>query len=150
MVDGQIQEFNSLCTYMQQFGPDQFLEAISDFHLLLFITTMDMLPMKDHMSPLLEAIRQNDRQKALEWARSEHWATVEQLISATTASAPLASQSVSFGNDGSSSAGPGVGIGVGTGSSVNAAATQPLWTCPHCTFLNPAELGSCEMCSLPR
>ncbi|XP_057323162.1 nuclear protein localization protein 4 homolog isoform X2 [Microplitis mediator] len=150
LVDGQIQEFNSLCTYMQQFGPDQFLEAISDFHLLLFITTMDMLPMKDHMSPLLEAIRQNDRQKALEWARSEHWATVEQLISATTASAPLASQSVSFGNDGSSSAGAGVGIGVGTGSNVNAASTQPLWTCPHCTFLNPAELGSCEMCSLPR
>ena len=46
MVDSQVQEFNSLCSYMQQFNPDQFFEAISDFHLLLFIATMDMLPMK--------------------------------------------------------------------------------------------------------
>lgn len=46
MIEGQIQEFNSLCSYMQQFNPDQFLEAMSDFHLLIFIATMDMLPMK--------------------------------------------------------------------------------------------------------
>jgi hypothetical protein len=31
---------------MQQFNADQFLEATSDFHLLLFIATMDMYPMK--------------------------------------------------------------------------------------------------------
>lgn len=31
---------------MQQFNSDQFLEATSDFHLLLFIATMDMYPMK--------------------------------------------------------------------------------------------------------
>lgn len=45
-MDGQVQEFDSLCSYMQQFNPDQFLEAVSDFHLLLFIATMDMLPLK--------------------------------------------------------------------------------------------------------
>ena len=31
---------------MQQFTSEQFLEAVSDFHVLLFISTMDMLPMK--------------------------------------------------------------------------------------------------------
>lgn len=46
LVDGQVQEFSSLCSYMQQFNQDEFLEAASDFHLLLFIATMDMLPMK--------------------------------------------------------------------------------------------------------
>lgn len=45
-IDGQIQEFNSLCSYMQQFTKEQFLEAVSDFHLLIFIATMDMFPMK--------------------------------------------------------------------------------------------------------
>ncbi|XP_051158551.1 nuclear protein localization protein 4 homolog [Leptopilina boulardi] len=151
LVDGQVQEFDSLCTYMQQFNPDQFLEAVSDFHLLLFITTMDMLPLKDHMAPLLEAIRTNDRQKATKWAHSEHWATVEQLISATAASSH-SSPGVTFGNtthSSSSSGIGGIGIGVGPGP-VNPPPEQPLWTCPHCTFLNPGELSSCEMCSLPR
>ncbi|KAK0173737.1 hypothetical protein PV328_006888 [Microctonus aethiopoides] len=153
MIDNQIQEFSSLCTYMQQFGPDQFLEAVSDFHLLLFISTMDMLPMKDHMPLLLEAIKSNDRQKALEWAKSEHWATVEQLISATTASSPLSSNTMAFGSDSMGSISSdiaGVGINDRPGTNLNAAPNQPLWTCPHCTFLNPAELGSCEMCNLPR
>ncbi|XP_034939345.1 nuclear protein localization protein 4 homolog isoform X2 [Chelonus insularis] len=151
LVDGQVQDFDSLCTYMQQFGSDQFLEAISDFHLLLFIATMDMLPMKDHMAPLLEAIRLNDSEKARNWARSEHWATVEQLISATAASSSLSSPTVTFGNDtmrATSSAFGADGTNVGTGS--GPASNQPLWTCPYCTFLNQAELGSCEMCSLPR
>lgn len=46
LIDGQIQEFSSLCSYMQQFSKEQFLEAVSDFHLLIFIATMDMFPMK--------------------------------------------------------------------------------------------------------
>lgn len=46
LLDGHVQEFHSLCTYMKQFSPDQFLEAMSDFHLLLFIASMDIVPMK--------------------------------------------------------------------------------------------------------
>ncbi|KAG7209634.1 hypothetical protein KM043_011281 [Ampulex compressa] len=151
LVDGQVQEFSSLCTYMQQFNPDQFLEATSDFHLLLFIATMDMLPMKDHMMPLLEAVRDKDKQKALEWAHSEHWATVEQLISATTAT--RVHSQTSFGSGSrvlSSSAIGGSGTGARAEAAVNSPPDQPLWTCPHCTFLNPADLTMCEMCSLPR
>lgn len=152
LVDGQVQEFGSLCTYMQQFSPDQFLESVSDFHLLLFIATMDMLPMKNHMASLLEAIRTNDREKALDWARSEHWATVEQLISATMATTPHSSRGAVFGNISrtSISSTAGVGIDVGMGSVVNSAEEQSLWTCPHCTFLNPTDLATCDMCNLPR
>ncbi|KAL1130825.1 hypothetical protein AAG570_012066, partial [Ranatra chinensis] len=66
MLDRHIQDFNALSTYLRQFSPDQFLSAVSDFHLLLYIATMDMLPMK-----------------ALDWAGSEHWATVEQLVASS-------------------------------------------------------------------
>ncbi|XP_043280769.1 nuclear protein localization protein 4 homolog [Venturia canescens] len=157
LVYGQVQEFGSLCTYIRQFSMDQFFEAVSDFHVLLFIATMDMLPMKDHMVPLMEAIRNNDREKANEWAKSEHWATVEQLISATsTASSSSASQggligSASNASSSSSAVGGVPGVGVGTsGDLQNQPANQSLWTCSYCTFLNPAALATCEMCSLPR
>ncbi|XP_025602595.2 nuclear protein localization protein 4 homolog isoform X4 [Athalia rosae] len=150
LVDGQVQVFSSLCTYMQQFTPDQFLEAVSDFHLLLFIATMDMLPMKDHMAPLLSAIRSGNREQALEWARSEHWATVEQLISATSTS-PHTSRGIAFSNSpGASVSTVGVGTGAGNGAAVNPIPEQSLWTCRHCTFINSADLATCDMCSLPR
>ncbi|XP_012147507.1 nuclear protein localization 4 isoform X1 [Megachile rotundata] len=152
LVDGQVQEFSSLCSYMQQFNQDEFLEAVSDFHLLLFIATMDMLPMKDHMTPLLEAVRSKDKEKAIEWARSEHWATVEQLISATTATTLHSSQSSLDSNSRMSS--PVLvgesGIGVGTEPMANPPPNQTLWTCSHCTFLNAADFAMCEMCGLPR
>ncbi|KAF3423643.1 hypothetical protein E2986_11263 [Frieseomelitta varia] len=149
LIDGQIQEFSSLCSYMQQFSKEQFLEAVSDFHLLIFIATMDMFPMKDHMLPLLEAIRTKDREKAVEWSCSEQWATVEQLISETTASTSQPTFDTSSRI--SSSALPeGSGIAVGTDPIVNSPPDQRLWTCSHCTFLNAADFAMCEMCGLPR
>ncbi|KAJ8683153.1 hypothetical protein QAD02_018945 [Eretmocerus hayati] len=148
LIDGQFQEFNSLSNYMQQFRSDQFLEAISDFHLLIFIASMDTLPLKDHMSPLLEAIRTNDRQKANEWASSEHWATVEQLISASSAG-PSTHNSM-YSPDPPNPASNASGVEIGPGPPDNAGAEQALWTCSHCTFLNPAEINTCDMCSLPR
>lgn len=134
---------------MQQFNPDEFLNAISDFHLLLFIATMDMLPMMEHMDILLDAIKLNDNDKAIEWSKSEHWATVEQLINATTSSSNVTNQTSGVHSRSSSSSGIGTGIDVGP-TNANGSANQPLWTCPHCTFLNPADIGTCEMCSLPR
>lgn len=88
LVDGHIQDFNALTQYMSQFTPNQFLSAVSDFHLLLYIATMEMLPMQEYMGPLLQAVRNRDNDAALEWSRSEHWATVEQLIAATNTSPP--------------------------------------------------------------
>ncbi|XP_058797778.1 nuclear protein localization protein 4 homolog isoform X2 [Phymastichus coffea] len=150
LIDGQVQEFSSLCTYMQQFSPDQFLEAMSDFHLLIFIACMEMLPLKDHMDPLFEAICTKDRQKAASWSCSEHWATVEQLISATSSAGP-SSRSTMFGNDSSGLTSRGVGTSsTRSVPSDDSRAEQTLWTCSHCTFLNPADISTCDMCSLPR
>lgn len=79
------------------------------------------------MGPLLTAVRNRDREAALEWSNSEIWATVEQLIDASRDSAA------------GSSSRPAAGRVVGGE-----------WTCPHCTFLNPSNLTACDMCNLPR
>lgn len=83
-IEGHIQDFNALSTYLRQFNGHQFLEAMSDFHLLIYISTMDALPMKNTMKPLLESIRTKNTTLANEWARSEQWSTVEQLILANS------------------------------------------------------------------
>lgn len=84
LLDGHIQDFNALSQYLSQFTKDEFLTSMSDFHLLLYIATMEMLPMREYMGPLLQAIREKDANAAIEWSRSEHWATVEQLIVASS------------------------------------------------------------------
>ena len=40
------QDFNALVRYLNQFSPDEFLSAMSNFHLLVFLATCDMLPLK--------------------------------------------------------------------------------------------------------
>ena len=46
MVQGHLQDFGTLSSYMRQFTDDQFLLAMSDFHVLLYIAAMDMLPLR--------------------------------------------------------------------------------------------------------
>jgi len=92
MVDGHIQDFAALTTYLAQFSRERFLDAASDFHFLLYIATMDILPMKDVMGPLLEAVKQRDTDAAAEWAGADHWANLEQMIAASDSSPPLAPQ----------------------------------------------------------
>lgn len=100
------------------------------------------------MGPLLEAVRTQNSGAAQEWANSEHWATVEQLIVASSASSspPPRMHNSSFSSSTSlpSSRSSGSGIGV---SSVQETVG---WTCNHCTFFNPTDLTTCEMCRLPR
>ncbi|XP_049775700.1 nuclear protein localization protein 4 homolog [Schistocerca cancellata] len=149
LVDGHIQDFNTLSNYLQQFSPDQFLNAVSDFHFLLYISTMDMLPMKEYMGPLLEAVRTQNSEMARDWARSEHWATVEQLIAASSLSPPSSRpQSSTFTS-------PLTAPAASAAATAAMPSSPPMhedagWTCSHCTFLNPTELSSCEMCQLPR
>lgn len=111
------------------------------------------------MGPILEAVRTRNSEQAQDWSHSDYWATVEQLIAASLSSPPQSRpQSVAFAGMGA----VGGGVEPGTDSSENGlvrgndhpvtsqAGPGPLWTCPHCTYLNSSELVSCEMCSLPR
>ncbi|GAB6020267.1 hypothetical protein CHUAL_002985 [Chamberlinius hualienensis] len=125
MLDGHIQDFSRLAVYLKQFPPDQFLQAISDFHLLIYLASMDMLPMRDSMCPLLEAVRSKDVEKALEWSNSDCWKTLEELLNSD-------------------------GMLPSTSSGLSDDAAEQLWTCAHCTYLNPSNCNYCEMCALPR
>lgn len=83
LLDKHIQDFNAFSNYMRQFSSDQFILAVSDFHVLLYIATMEMLPMKEYIGPLIKAIRERDEVAATEWSRSEHWATIMELVAAS-------------------------------------------------------------------
>lgn len=85
-IDGQLQDFNALSAYISKWGATEFLEAISDFHLLLYLSCMDMLPMKSSMGPLLEAVRTKDYALAMQWKEQDVWSTLETLITASSSS----------------------------------------------------------------
>lgn len=127
MVDGHIQDFQSLVAYLQQFPNERFLDAASDFHFLIYIATMDMLPLKDCIYPLLEAVKTKDAGLAKEWAKSDNWATLEQLMAAQ-----------------------GMSAGASPPSSASFSGNNSLWTCIHCTYLNHPTHSVCEICGLPR
>lgn len=43
---------SSLASYLNQFPRQRFLQAASDFHFLLYIATMDMLPLWVIITPI--------------------------------------------------------------------------------------------------
>ncbi|KAG8231754.1 hypothetical protein J437_LFUL012033 [Ladona fulva] len=158
LVDGHIQDFNALSTYLSQFGEGEFLKAVSDFHFLLYISIMEMLPLKEYIGPLLESVKSKDEEKARDWAQSEHWATVEQLIAASSHSGGPSSPStgpstnfpssrVTFANVGDEGAVGGGPVPPTLGPTLP---SGTMWTCRHCTFLNQPQLSNCDICSLPR
>uniref|UniRef100_A0A1Q3G1Y1 Nuclear protein localization protein 4 homolog n=1 Tax=Culex tarsalis TaxID=7177 RepID=A0A1Q3G1Y1_CULTA len=130
LIDGHIQDFSALSDYLARSRSMDFLDAMSDFHLLLFLYRMDMLPMKAQMGPLLEAVRAKDKTIANEWKNQEVWRTLEQLISA-------------YSHNDDSSMSNDVEF-------VSAGEAEQNWTCSHCTFINSRELPTCEICNLPR
>ncbi|XP_078317027.1 nuclear protein localization protein 4 homolog [Crassostrea virginica] len=134
---GETQDYTSLSSYLQQFPPDRFLEAISDFHLLVFLTTSDMIPLNlDTIAPLLEAVKTNNVDKAFHFKKCQEWATVEEIMAAHETS-PRVHRETSYVGPNASPLPP---IGSGAG----------LWTCAHCTYLNVPEKTACDMCSLPK
>lgn len=84
MIDGHLQDFHSLSAYLSKWAPEDFLDTISDFHLLLYLSRMDMLPMKESIGPLLAAVRSKNTEQAFEWKEQEIWRTLETLIQASS------------------------------------------------------------------
>ncbi|XP_060146300.1 nuclear protein localization protein 4 homolog isoform X3 [Globicephala melas] len=130
-VLGETQDFHSLATYLSQNTSSVFLDTISDFHLLLFLVTNDVMPLQDSISLLLEAVRTRNEELAQTWKKSEQWATIEQLCSTVGVQLPGLHEYGAVG---------------GSAHTTSAA----MWACQHCTFMNQPGTGHCEMCSLPR
>uniref|UniRef100_A0A3B4TKD8 NPL4 homolog, ubiquitin recognition factor n=1 Tax=Seriola dumerili TaxID=41447 RepID=A0A3B4TKD8_SERDU len=129
---GETQDFHSLATYLSQCTTTAFLDIVSDFHLLLFLVTNEVMPLRDSIGLLLDAVKSSNEDLAQTWKKSEQWATIEQLCS-------------TVGGQPSSS----LGYGAMGGPSVPATSSA-MWSCLHCTFMNQPGTEHCEMCSLPR
>lgn len=124
---GEIQDFHSLSQYLSRQPRSNFLSALSDFHLLLFLATCDMLPLKDCIGTLLEAVKTSDGGLALDWSKSEEWATVEEMIKTQDE----------------------VPEGMSSHENSVSGHKNSQWTCGHCTFINQSVNNACEMCGLP-
>lgn len=61
-----------------------FPQAVSDFHFLLYLSRMDMLPIKPIIGDLLQAIRRQDAAAVQLWKAHEVWSTLETLITASS------------------------------------------------------------------
>ncbi|MEQ2187225.1 Nuclear protein localization protein 4 [Goodea atripinnis] len=125
-------DFHSLATYLSQCSSVSFLDIVSDFHLLLFLVTNEVMPLRDSIGLLLDAVKTSNEQLAQTWKKSEQWATIEQLCS-TEGGQP----SSSLGYE--AMGGPAV-----------PASSAAMWSCLHCTFMNQPGTEHCEICSLPR
>lgn len=142
-IQGHIQDFTSLSGYLSQFkNEDGFLDAIKDFHLLVYLSTMDMISFKNDLDELLRAIKAEDKRKVLEWSKNENWQTLEQLIEAQKLSnaqpLPASVNSVPHSNS------------VGAEGMTDSSASEQKWSCQHCTFENTSRgAKTCAMCSLP-
>lgn len=76
----EILDFGSLQSYLNQFDLNsQFIEAISDFHLLIYLRHQEIVPINESLSPLLKAIAAKDGLSILSWRECEQWRTIEQL-----------------------------------------------------------------------
>uniref|UniRef100_A0A4W4DRQ4 Nuclear protein localization protein 4 homolog n=1 Tax=Electrophorus electricus TaxID=8005 RepID=A0A4W4DRQ4_ELEEL len=129
---GETQDFHSLATYLSQCSSSSsFLDIVSDFHLLIFLVTNDVMPLRDSIGLLLEAVKTSNEELAQTWKKSEQWATIEQLCS-TVGGQQAGSLDYAMG-------GPSV-----------PASSSVMWSCVHCTFMNQPGTEHCEMCSLPR
>uniref|UniRef100_A0A3Q3LW01 Nuclear protein localization protein 4 homolog n=1 Tax=Mastacembelus armatus TaxID=205130 RepID=A0A3Q3LW01_9TELE len=126
------QDFHSLATYLSQCTSTAFLDIVSDFHLLLFLVTNEVMPLRDSIGLLLDAVKTSNEDLAQTWKKSEQWATIEQLCG-TVGGQP--SSSLGYGAMG----GPSVPV-----------SSSAMWSCLHCTFMNQPGTEHCEMCSLPR
>lgn len=74
------QDFNAFARYIRQFPEERFLEACSNFHLLLFMATCEILPLHTSFDSLLTCVRQKDTARLSAWYEGEEWQTVLQLL----------------------------------------------------------------------
>ncbi|CAL8264024.1 unnamed protein product [Arctogadus glacialis] len=134
-VLGETQDFHSLSTYLSQSSSTSFLNIVSDFHLLLFLVTNEVMPLRDSIGLILEAVKTSNEDLAQTWKKSEQWATIEQLCSTVGAQPP---SSLDYGAVG------------GPSAAASSSSSAAMWSCLHCTFVNQPGTELCEMCSLPR
>lgn len=117
---GQTQSFESLANYLKQFSDNQFLESVSNFHVLVFLVTNQTVHIENSINGLLEAIRTKNSKAAELWShQSDEWQTIQHFIS--TDGHMMADTKYLDG-----------------------------WTCSTCTYINATADNLCQICSTPK
>lgn len=146
-LDQDIQDLVQLHSYLNQFPEGCEMEALTDFHLLVFLSSCDALNLSSQdLEPLLRAIRKPDRTLVSQWVdRCDAWLNAKQLIALNGECLPQ--QSVHRFYDSSHLFHTGAhSQPVPDRNSVSDA----VWNCTYCTFENKSSVSSCEMCGLPK
>lgn len=79
---GESQDFSSLHNYMKAIPNHMFLDAMSNFHLLIFLVTNQTVHFDTALDSLIEAIVTKNAHKAIEWSRTPEWLTIEHFFQA--------------------------------------------------------------------
>ncbi|KAJ2798106.1 nuclear protein localization protein 4 [Coemansia guatemalensis] len=149
-VDHQVQTPGAIKRHLgsAQGNPEQLCILLSDFHLLVYLTSLDVLGQNEIaligriVSQPMEA-----EQFAEELVQSAGWQTLmlvlneaadSDLNTSAGSSSDMAAANAAIGSAASSAPNPSSG------------AVNSTWACRHCTFENSGTADSCEMCGLPR
>jgi len=84
LLESSIQDFNSFARYISQFRSAEFYDAVADFHVLLYMAALDIVPLKEFMGSLLDSIKIGDREGAREWSYLDPWSNLQALVHAST------------------------------------------------------------------
>ena len=90
-LESETQDLARLSAHLTQFGADVGLAALTDFHLLLFLLSCDVLALAaPDLAPMLRAVRYQDAQLCAQWTQScDAWRNVRQLAALHGESAAL-------------------------------------------------------------
>jgi len=65
-------------------GSAEFFDSIADIHVLVFLANLDIIPLRDFLGPLYEAVKIGDREAAREWSYLDPWSNLQALVQAST------------------------------------------------------------------
>merc|ERR1711997_847878 len=83
LLESSIQDFNAFARYISQFKGSEFPEFVSDLHVLVFMATLDIMPLREYMGPLYSALASKSRDQVIEWSREEPWQNLQAIIQAS-------------------------------------------------------------------
>jgi len=84
LLESSLQDFNSFARYLTQFRSAEFFDSIADLHVLIFLANLDIIPIREFMGPLLDAVKMGDREAAREWSYLDPWSNLQAVVQAST------------------------------------------------------------------
>jgi len=84
LLESSIQDFNSFARYISQFRSAEFFDSVADLHVLVFMANLDIIPLRDFLGPLYDAVKTGDREAAREWSYLDPWSNLQALVQAST------------------------------------------------------------------